>query len=326
MVDGDQNTHATIAERLSKGGCDVLEVEGWVKALSLAQREKPDIAIVDMLTPQLDRSKFVRQLRGNPVVARMPVIFYTSGYLEIATNAVRDMETLLSGILLCQEAINSNWPPPNGSAPAVNGKNGRARDGTDESQQTFTFVSAGPSPGALINPGELISEIVDEARQTFPPSIEITSAYSEDLWPLEGDRLQLRRVLLNLCDKARAAMPAGGSLLVCARNFLVDQKYASMTVDAKPGQYVLLRVSDTGNGASGPVAAPPFPSVRLEKEIGPGTSLDLVKRHGGFISIYSDVSKGNTFQIFLPAKTATAPAPAKQRSKPPRTPLRRPSP
>src|ERR1700738_671874 len=85
IVDGDPSSHATIAEILIQRGCHLLEVNGAEAALRVAQKEKPEIAIVDMLTPQLDRGEFVRQLRCDPTIARMPVIFYTDGYLEIAS-------------------------------------------------------------------------------------------------------------------------------------------------------------------------------------------------------------------------------------------------
>ena len=97
-------------------------------------------------------------------------------------------------------------------------------------------------------------------------------------------------------------MPEGGSLLVWARNFIVDQHYASMTLGAKLGPYVMLRVSDTGRGTPRPVTDNIFGPFLDGKQSGPGTSLGLIKSHGGFMSVYSEVGKGTTFQIFLPAK------------------------
>lgn len=124
----------------------------------------------------------------------------------------------------------------------------------------------------------------------------------KDLWLIEGDRPQLHRVLINLFDNACEAMPQGGSLLVWARNFIVDQHYASMTLGAKLGRYVMLRVSDTGRGTPRPVSGNIFNPSLERKGIGPGTNLGLIKSHGGFMSVYSDLGKGTTFQIFLPAK------------------------
>ena len=296
-----------IADILTQRGCRLLEVDGCEEALRMAHKEKPEIAIVDMLTPKLDRGEFVRLLRSDPAIARMPVIFYTDGYLEIASGLARDVDSLLTPMLLCEEAIKGKAiAEQSGSVASSNGENKNGQNGAERAQEVFTFACGTGGERALIRPGDLIAESVDEARKTFPKSIEITSAYSEDLWLIEGDRLQLHRVLSNLFDNARKAMPRGGSLLISARNFNVDQRYASMTLGAKLGRYVMLRVSDTGRGTPRPVSGTIFIPSRERKGIGPGTSLGLIKSHGGFMSVYSDLGRGTTFQIFLPAKAIEA--------------------
>jgi signal transduction histidine kinase len=303
IVDGEPSSHTVIAEILTQRGCRLLEVDGCEEALRIAHKEKPEIAIVDMLTPKLDRGEFVRQLRRDPAIARIPVIFYTDGYLEIASGLARDVDSLLTPMLLCEEAIKGKAiAEHNGTVASSNGKSESAQNGAERVQEVFTFACGTGGERALIRPGDLITESVDEARKTFPKSIEITSAYSEDLWLIEGDRPQLHRVLINLFDNAHEAMPQGGSVLIWARNFNVDQRYASMTLGAKLGRYVMLRVSDTGRGTPRPVSGTIFIPSRERKGIGPGTSLGLIKSHGGFMSVYSDLGRGTTFQIFLPAK------------------------
>jgi CheY-like chemotaxis protein len=303
IVDGDPSGHNAIAEILTKRGCDLLEVDGGEEALRIAHKEKPAIAIVDMLTPKLDQGDFVRQVRRDPAISRMPVIFYTEGYLEIASGLARDGESLLTPMLLCEEAIRGKViAGQSGPVVSSNGKNGSAPNEAESVQETFVFACATGGERSLIRPGDLITEVVNLARKTFPKSIQISSAYSEDLWLLEGDRLQLHRVFTNLLLNAREAMPQGGLLVVSARNFDVDQHYASMTLGAKLGQYVMLRVSDTGRGTPRPVIDNIFNPFLESKTIGPGTNLGLIKSHGGFMSVYSEFGKGTTFQIFLPAK------------------------
>lgn len=311
IVDGDPSGHTLIAEILTKRGCALLEVDGGEEALRVAHDEKPEIAIVDMLTPKLDQGDFVRQVRRDPAIARMPVIFYTDGYLEIASGLARDGESLLTPMLLCEEAIRGKTiAEQSGPVVSSNGKSERVQD-------TFIFACATGGERAPIRPGDLIAEVVDLARQAFPKSIQITSAYSEDLWLIEGDRLQLHRVFTNLLLNAREAMPQGGLLVVSARNFNVDQHYASMTLGAKLGEYVMLRVSDTGRGTPRPVIDVIFNPFLESKTIGPGTNLGLIKSHGGFMSVYSEFGKGTTFQIFLPAKVTESAT--QKRKRPART-------
>jgi signal transduction histidine kinase len=290
-----------IADVLTQRGCHLLEVSGADEALKRARNEKPEIAIVDMLTPNLDRGDFVRRLRSDPAIAKMPVIFYTEGYLEIASGAARDMDSLVTPILLCEEAIRGKVER-NGSTAPLEHESKKGTGSPEDVQEVFSFACEVEGEHLPISLGDLIGKVVDEARKTFPKSIEITSAYSGDLWQIEGDRAQLHRVLSNLFLNARAAMPKGGALLVWARNFNVDQRYASMTLGAKLGHYVMLRVSDTGRGTPRPVIDDIFGPFLDSNRIGPGTSLGLIKSHGGFMSVYSIAGKGTTFQIFLPAK------------------------
>jgi signal transduction histidine kinase len=313
IIDGDRSGHTVIAEILTKRGHSLVEVDGGDEALRIARKEKPEIAIVDLLTPKLDRGVFVRQLRLDPATARMPVIFYTNGYLEIASGLARQGDSLLTGILLCEEAIRGSViAEQNGSAVSSNGKCESAQRAAQNIQELFTFADGTGRERGLIRPCDLIKEAVDDVRKTFPKSIQIISAYSEDLGLIEGDRLQLHRVLINLFANAREAMPQGGLLHIWARNFNVDQRYASMTLGAKLGQHVMLRVSDTGRGTPRPVIDNIFSPFLERKEIGPGTSLGLIKSHGGFISVYSDLNRGTTFQIFLPAKAIERHQPRKR--------------
>jgi two-component system, cell cycle sensor histidine kinase and response regulator CckA len=309
IIDSKPGNHSSIAEILIKRGCDLLEVSGSEAALRVAQKEKPDIAIVNMLTPNLDRRDFVRQLRLVPASSLLPVIFYTEGYLEIASGLAGDMETLLTPILLCEEAIRGKVNgEANGSVIPLSHANGKGdenetcQNGSGDIQELFTFAPEEDGDRGGIRPADLIGAVVDEARKTFPKSIEITSAYSHDLWLIEGDRRQLHSVLSNLFLNARAGMSHGGSLLVSARNFNVDQRYASMTMGARPGRYVMFRVSDTGRGTGRRAIDKFFSPFPDRAEVGPGTSLGLLKSHGGFMSVYSNVERGTTCQIFLPAK------------------------
>ena len=303
MLDRDPSGHAAIAEILTQRGCHLLEVGGCKEALKIAHEERPQIAIVDVLTPDLDRGDFVGQLRSDPAIARMPIIFYTDSYLEIASGLARDVDSLLTPMLLCEEAIrNKVIAEDKGSVGSSNRPGEGARSESGGVQEIFGFACEIGGERALIRPGDLIAEVVEDARKTFPKSIEITTAYSEDLWLIEGDRSQLHRVLRNLFLNARDAMPQGGSLLIWVRNCDVDRHYASMSPGARLGQYVMLRVSDTGRGTPRQVIDNIFTPFLESKVVGPGTSLGLIKSHGGFMSVYSQLGKGTTFQIFLPAK------------------------
>jgi two-component system, cell cycle sensor histidine kinase and response regulator CckA len=155
---------------------------------------------------------------------------------------------------------------------------------------------------------QLISEIEYIAKQTFSKAIEIhTEIVTLNLWSICGNATQLHQVLMNLCVNARDAMPEGGTLQISARNLWIDAQYARMNIEAKVGPYVVITVSDTGIGIRNEVIDRIFEPFFTTKDVGKGTGLGLstvigiVKSHGGFVKVLSNLGKGTQFQVYLPA-------------------------
>ena len=137
-------------------------------------------------------------------------------------------------------------------------------------------------------------------------SIQIEAEIPKDLWSLSGDATQLLQVLLNLCLNARDAMPQGGILTLAGENIYFDKAFAGMHPEAKVGPYLLFAVEDSGCGISPSISDKTFDLFFTTKERGRGTGLGLstvhgiVKRHGGFAEVSSEVEKGTTFRVYLP--------------------------
>ncbi|RCJ26606.1 hybrid sensor histidine kinase/response regulator [Nostoc sp. ATCC 43529] len=154
---------------------------------------------------------------------------------------------------------------------------------------------------------DLISEIENIIKQTFSRAIEIRiDVPTQNLWNIFGDNTQLHQVLMNLCINARDAMPTGGILKISAKNFWVDSHYARMNIDAKVGSYIMISVADTGTGIPREIVDRIFEPFFTTKEVGKGTGLGLstvlgiIKSHGGFVNVVTEVSKGAEFQVCLP--------------------------
>jgi PAS domain S-box-containing protein len=191
-----------------------------------------------------------------------------------------------------------------------------AERGAQIVKQVLTFGRGLEGEKRPLQVGALLGELVKIMRETFPREITIDRSMAGDLWIVLGDATQLHQVLLNLCVNARDAMPDGGSLRLRASNLAMDESYASMLPEARPGPYVLLEVSDNGSGIPEEIVERIFDPFFTTKEVGKGTGLGLstvlgiVRGHGGFLKVVSEPGKGTTFQVYLPAAPEQDAAPA----------------
>ena len=170
--------------------------------------------------------------------------------------------------------------------------------------------------------GLLVAGIEDLIRRTVGPEIEIDCVLGKDVWAVEVDPNQLENALLNLAINARDAMPDGGRITIETANRALDGIGATVQ-GLSPGQYVALRVSDTGIGMAPEVIARAFDPFFTTKPIGLGTGLGLsmvygfARQSGGQARIHSQVGQGTTISLYLPrylgaakpVETAAAAAP-----------------
>jgi len=173
-------------------------------------------------------------------------------------------------------------------------------------RQVLSFGRGMAGERVPIQPRHIVNEIVKIARETFPRSLAITAAVPKDLWTINADPTQLHQVLLNLAVNARDAMEEGGTLSIAAENVVLDEHYARLHIDAKPGRYVVLAVTDTGTGIPREILDKIFDPFFTTKPPGKGTGLGLstvqsiVRGHGGFMNVYTEEGRGTAFRVYLP--------------------------
>jgi CheY-like chemotaxis protein len=174
-------------------------------------------------------------------------------------------------------------------------------------KQVLSFARGVEGERITLQPRHLIREIVKILKDTLPKSISVDFSADDDLWSVSGDATQLHQVLMNFCVNARDAMASGGRLSIMAENVCIDDNYARMNIEARPGRYVRIKIVDTGSGMQPHIIDKIFEPFFTTKEQGKGTGLGLstalgiVKGHGGFINVYSEVGRGTQFTLHLPA-------------------------
>jgi PAS domain S-box-containing protein len=226
----------------------------------------------------------------------------------LAGGIAHDINNVLTPIMLSQELLRGEISDEERQR-YLNIIGRSTQRGASLMKQVMSYARGVEGERTVLQMTHLISEIRQIAKETFPRNIEIRTDIPKDLWNISGDATQLHQVLMNFCVNARDAMPDGGILRILAENLLIDEDYAHINIDAKVGPYIIITVSDTGTGIPPGILDRIFEPFFTTKEHGKGTGLGLstalgiVKSHGGFITVYTEVGKGTAFKVYLPAIT-----------------------
>ncbi len=224
----------------------------------------------------------------------------------LAGGIAHDLNNVLSPILTAVELLQMRLADES-SQRLLSILHTNAVRGSEMIKQVLSFARGVEGEHIPLQPTHLIKEIIKILADTMPKSIEITFSIEPELWSVSGDATQLHQVLMNLCVNARDAMRQGGKLRIEAENVEIDEHYAHMNVEAKSGNYVSIGVIDTGHGIPEQNLTKIFDPFFTTKEHGQGTGLGLstvagiVRSHGGFINVYSEIGRGARFKVYLPA-------------------------
>jgi PAS domain S-box-containing protein len=224
----------------------------------------------------------------------------------LAGGIAHDLNNALTPIMMVAELLKGELSSPE-ARQLLTMMTTSARRGSEMVKQILSFSRGVGGQKTEVEVDALIREVARMAEDTFPPSIKIRTIIMPGLSTVLGNSTQLHQVLLNLCVNARDAMPGGGLLTIGARNLLPGEE--NFPKSLKTGAYVLLQVSDTGHGIAPELMEKIFEPFFTTKELGKGTGLGLstvmgiVKTHGGVINVSSEVGRGTTFRVYLPAKS-----------------------
>ena len=186
-----------------------------------------------------------------------------------------------------------------------------AERGASLTKHLLAFARKQPLAPSDVDVNQRLAALDPMLRSSLGEHVEIELVRGAGLWWATVDATQLENALLNLCLNARDAMPAGGRLTIETANASLDTRYAEQHPEVKPGQYVMMAVSDTGSGIPAHVLSRVFEPFFTTKEKGKGTGLGLamvygfVKQSSGHISIYSEPGHGTTVKLYLPRASGT---------------------
>jgi two-component system cell cycle sensor histidine kinase/response regulator CckA len=312
----------TIAEMLRENGTpenvtdyDVIRPDGnkMMLELSYSLRKDPDgrpIGFRGMLRDVSERKKAEEEKHKLEIQLQQAQKMESIGTL--AGGIAHDFNNILMGIQgnasLMLLKISSEHP----NFEKIKNIEHYVQNGTALTKQLLGFARRGKY---LVKATDL-NEIIHKSSSLFARSrkeIQVHAKLSNAIWSAEVDRGQIEQVLLNLYVNAWQAMPEGGDLYLNTENIILDGSYVK-PYKVEPGRYVKITVTDTGVGIDRETQKRIFEPFFTTKEMGRGTGLGLasvygiVKSHGVYINVYSELDQGTTFTIYLPASGKEAAA------------------
>jgi PAS domain S-box-containing protein len=224
---------------------------------------------------------------------------------RLAGGIAHDFNNLLMVISGYSEfLLDRLGPEPALRAPAqeIASAAGRA---TSLTRQLLAFSRKQMMAPKILDLNGIVTENLKMLTRMIGEDIDLVMVPAAGLGAVRADAGQIEQVIMNLAVNARDAMPSGGKLTIETSNVSLDEEYARFHAPLRPGDYVMLTISDTGLGMDAETQShifEPFFTTKGLKGTGLGLSTvyGIIKQSGGYIWVYSEPDKGTTFKIYLP--------------------------
>ncbi|MFL4981544.1 MAG: ATP-binding protein [Xanthobacteraceae bacterium] len=232
---------------------------------------------------------------------------------QLTGGVAHDFNNLLTAILLNADVLADRMSDDK-LRPLAEATRMAAERGADLTKRLLAFGRRQTLEPRPTDVNGLVAGMEQLMRRTLGEHIAIDIRAAPDLWPATVDPGQLEAAVVNLALNARDAMPQGGRITIETGNVEIDEGYAALNADVRPGDYIMIGVSDTGTGMPADVLSRAFEPFFTTKEVGKGTGLGLsmiygfVKQSGGHARIYSEVGVGTVVRLYLPRSHVPAEA------------------
>jgi two-component system cell cycle sensor histidine kinase/response regulator CckA len=225
---------------------------------------------------------------------------------HLACGVAHDFNNLLSVIMCTSDLMMLDIRPGDPLVRQVEEIQHASLRAKGLTEQLLIFGRKKTVPFEVLDLNEVVEAMNKMLRRLVNENIELSIVLGKHIGRFKADAGKVGQVLMNLVVNARDAMPQAGKLTIGTYNVTLDGKYAERQPGVKPGDYVMLAVSDTGTGMTDEVKKRLFEAFFTTKAQGKGTGLGLatcqaiVNQCGGHIEVSSEVGHGSTFKIFFP--------------------------
>ncbi len=237
---------------------------------------------------------------------------------RLAGGVAHDFNNMLSVILGHTEMAMENMKPDQTLNAHLTEIRTAAERSADLTKQLLAFARKQTIAPRVLDLNETVEGMLKMLLRLIGEDIDLAWLPGTGVWPVKMDPVQIDQILVNLCVNARDAIGGVGKITLETENACVDETLCAAYPGFVPGEYVHLKVSDTGNGMDKETLSRLFEPFFTTKETGMGTGLGLamvygiVKQNGGFIYVYSEPDHGSLFRIYLPRFTIKSTAKPKE--------------
>jgi PAS domain S-box-containing protein len=225
---------------------------------------------------------------------------------RLAGGVAHDFNNLLSVITGYGELLERDLPREHPGRRRLREIRRAAESAATLTRQLLTFSRQQTVETRVLDLNDIVPNAQKMLGRLIGEHIDLVTALSPVLGRVRADAGQMEQVIMNLAINGRDAMPAGGKLMIETANVDLDASYAATHPGVAPGPYVMLAVSDTGQGMDAETIAHMFEPFFTTKEKGKGTGLGLatvygiVQQGGGTVNVYSEPGHGTSFKVYLP--------------------------
>jgi PAS domain S-box-containing protein len=269
------------------------------------------LTIAQDITEQLKLERELRQAQKMEAVG------------QLAAGVAHDFNNILTVVQGHASILRAGKPPESGDCKSLDVILAASQRASKLVRQLLTFSRRHILQARPMGIGEVLSPLADMLPRVLGENITVKVIVPRTPPAINADAGLLEQILMNLSVNARDAMPHGGQLTILAEAVEVLPETARISPEARPGRFLVVSVIDTGTGIAPEVLPRIFEPFFTTKPIGQGTGLGLatvygiVKQHEGWVEVQSQVGKGTTFRVFLPAcKTAASESAAAAESQP----------
>ena len=230
---------------------------------------------------------------------------------RLAGGVAHDFNNMLTVILGQAELALLKIEPSNPFAANFTEIKKTAERSADLTRQLLAFARKQTVAPKLLDLNEKVTAVLSMLQRIIGENVHLIWQPAPEFCMVKMDPSQIDQILTNLCVNARDAIEGSGTISIETANSTIDADYCATHLDAVPGEYVRLTVSDDGRGMDKETLAHIFEPFFTTKEVGQGTGLGLatvygvVKQNNGFITSYSEPEQGSTFSIYLPRYLGT---------------------